>query len=261
MRSSATYAVSARASSPTRPSSNGGAEGRVDALITLDAGTGSARCIAFDTRGQPLGAAQEPLIYHSFVDPAMPFLRGFDLDAEGFRTALARCAQAVVRGLPAGTRIRGVIATSQREGCVFVDRAGEVLYAGPNLDARSVVEGMEVEQVIGAARLHEVTGHAPPYIFPIARYLWFRKHGDARRMATLLMLNDWITYLLSGVRVAEHSNAGESMLYDVSRRAWSEELLGALDIPPGILPPLCAAGTCVGAVTATAAAATGIPEG
>jgi len=233
----------------------------VDALVTLDAGTGSVRCIAFDPCGQPLAAAQEPLTYHSFVDAGMPFLRGFDLDPASFRAALARCARAVGRGLPPDARIRGVIATSQREGCVFVDRAGEVLYAGPNLDARSAIEGMELEQTIGAARLHEVTGHAPPYIFPVARYLWFRKHHDAARVATVLMLNDWITYLLSGVRVAEHSNASESMLYDVSARTWSTEFLRALDIPPDVLPPLCAAGTCVGAVTAAAAALTGIPDG
>src|SRR5437773_376482 len=75
------------------------------------------------------------------------------------------------------------------------------------------------------------------------------------------MLNDWITYLLSGERVAVHSNAGESMLYDVSRRAWSEEILGALDIPAHILPPLAAAGARAGRVTAAAAAATGLPEG
>src|SRR5262249_38297318 len=74
-------------------------------------------------------------------------------------------------------------------------------------------------------------------------------------------LNDWITYRLSGERVAEHSNAGESMLYDVTRRDWSAELLDTLDIPAAILPPLCAAGTRVGRVTAAAAAATGIPEG
>src|SRR5438046_10610923 len=95
---------------------------------------------------------------------------------------------------------------------------------------------------IPAERLHALTGHAPPYISPPARYLWFRKHRDARRVASLLMLNDWITYLLSGERVAEHSNAGESMLYDVSRRAWSEEILGALDIPAPLLPPLAAPG-------------------
>src|SRR5262249_57121183 len=110
-------------------------------------------------------------------------------------------------------------------------------------------------------RLHALTGHAPPYIFPVARYLWFRKHHDAARVATLFMLNDWITYLLCGERLAEHSNAGESMLYDVSRREWSGEILDTLDIPATILPSLRAPGSRAGSVTAAAAAATGIPEG
>jgi len=233
----------------------------VDYLVTLDAGTGSGRCVAFDLNGRPAAAAQEPFEYRSFSDPQLPFLRGFDLDAKAFWGALAGCARAVVRQLPAGGRIRGVIATSQREGCVFLDRAGEVLYAGPNLDARAVVEGMELQEKIGSDRLHALTGHAPPYIFPVARYLWFRKHRDASRVASLLMLNDWITYLLSGERVAEHSNAGESMLYDVSRREWSAEILTALDIPPAILPALRAPGARAGGVTAAAAAATGVPQG
>jgi autoinducer 2 (AI-2) kinase len=233
----------------------------VEYLITLDAGTGSGRCVAFDLSGQAAAAAQEPFHYTIFSDPSVPYLRGFDLDPQAFWGGLARCTRAVVGRLPPGARILGVIATSQREGCVFLDRAGEVLYAGPNLDARGAAEGMELQERISFERLHALTGHTPPYIFPIARYLWFRKHRDASRVATLLMLNDWITYLLSGERTAEHSNAGESMLYDVSRREWSAEILDALDIPPTILPPLGIPGTRTGSVTAAAAAATGLPEG
>ena len=93
-------------------------------------------------------------------------------------------------------------------------------------------------------RLHAITGHAPPYIFAVSRLLWFRQHHDASRIATVFMLNDWITYLLTGARVAEHSNASESMLYDVTERArgrtrsWTR-----FDIPRAILPPLCDAGS------------------
>jgi autoinducer 2 (AI-2) kinase len=232
-----------------------------DVVLTLDAGTGSGRSVAFDLQGRPLASAQEPFEYRCFSDPAMPFLRGFDLDPDAFWGVLARCARAVMARLPAGTRVRGVIATSQREGCVFLDQHGKVLYAGPNVDARAVAEGMEVQELIGSERLHAVTGHAPPYIFPLARYLWFRKHHDASRIRSLLMLNDWITYLLSGEHVAEHSNAGESMLYDVTRRDWSAELLAELAIPTAILPPLREAGSPAGTVTAGAAAATGIPRG
>jgi autoinducer-2 kinase len=232
-----------------------------DFLVALDAGTGSGRSVAFDLEGRAVASAQEPFRYTIFTDPNVPFLRGFDLDPKAFWEVLARCTRAVVSRLPAGARILGVVATSQREGCVLLDRAGEVLYAGPNLDARAAAEGMELQEKISLSRLHALTGHAPPYIFPIARYLWFRKNRDAGRVATLLMLNDWITFLLSGERVAEHSNAGESMLYDVSRREWSAEILNALDIPAAILPGLRAPGARAGAVTAAAAAATGLPEG
>ena len=233
----------------------------MDCVVTLDAGTGSGRSVAFDRGGRPLASAQEPFRYRLFTNPDVPLVRGFDLDPRAFWGALARCARTTVAALPAGAQVRGVIATSQREGCVFLDAADEVLYAGPNLDARAFAEGMEVEERIGAERLHRITGHAPPYIFPVARYVWYRKHHDGSRVARLLMLNDWITYLLSGVAVAEPSNAGESMLYDVARREWSAEILDALDIPPAILPEVRAPGTCVGRVTARAAAETGIPEG
>lgn len=232
-----------------------------DCLVTLDAGTGSGRCVAFDATGRVLASAQEPFHYEIFTDPRVPFLRGFDLDPAAFWATLGRCARAVVGRLPPGSRIIGVAATSQREACVFLDRAGEVVYAGPNLDARAAAEGMELQEKIPIGRLHAVTGHTPPYIFPVARYLWFRKNANGRQVETLLMLSDWITYLLSGERIAEHSNAGESMLYDVSRRDWSDEILDGLDIPRSILPPLREPGSRAGAVTARAAAATGIPEG
>jgi autoinducer 2 (AI-2) kinase len=188
-------------------------------------------------------------------------IRGFDLDPDAFWGVLARCTRTAVEALPSGARIVGVIATAQREGCVFLDRDGTVLYAGPNLDARAVMQGMEMQQVVAPDRLHAITGHAPPYIFPVARYLWFRKHHDAGRIATLFMLNDWITHLLSGSRYAEHSNASESMLYDVTRRDWSTELLDALGVPASILPPLVETGTLVGRVSTSASAATGLPKG
>ncbi|HJW70542.1 MAG TPA: FGGY family carbohydrate kinase, partial [Candidatus Binatia bacterium] len=129
-----------------------------DFLVTLDAGTGSARCVVFDTQGQPVAAAQEPLSYQFFSDPDLPLVRGFDLDPVAFWDVLSRCARAALAALPADARIRGVSATAQREGCVFLDAGGEVLYAGPNLDARAVMQGMEVQSRIAPERLHAITG-------------------------------------------------------------------------------------------------------
>jgi len=233
----------------------------MDCLVALDAGTGSGRCVVYDAAGRPLASAREPFHYRPVPDPAMPFARGFDLDPAEFWGVLARCTRQALHALPAGARIRGVAATSQREGCVLLDRDGTVLYAGPNVDARAVLEGMEALQRMSADRLHAITGHVPPHVFPLVRWLWFCKHGDASRAAVLLMLSDWITYRLCDARVAEPSNACETMLYDVARREWSAEILDTFGVPRSILPALHRAGEQVGTVTAAAAAATGLPAG
>ena len=70
-----------------------------DYLLTLDAGTGSARCVVFDVEGRPVAAAQEPLSYHFFSDPDLPLVRGFDLDPFVFWDVLGRCARTAVAAL------------------------------------------------------------------------------------------------------------------------------------------------------------------
>jgi len=217
--------------------------------------------MAFDATGCVLAASQEPFTYRLFAHPTLPVVRGCDLDADAFWGALAGCTRRVLQALPHTARVRGVVATSQREACVFLDGEGRVLYAGPNIDGRAVVEGLELESRLGGDRLHAITGHAPPYIFAAARYLWFRQQPDAQRLATILMLNDWITYRLSGERTAEHSSACESFLYDVSARSWSDVILDEIGLSRAALPALAAAGAPAGRVTAEAAAATGLAEG
>jgi autoinducer 2 (AI-2) kinase len=119
---------------------------------------------------------------------------------------------------------------------------------------------MDVLSTLGNQRLYEITGHSAPFIFPLSRYLWFRKHGAAP-VAHLLMINDWITYRLSGELSAEPSNATESMLFDLRGRCWADEILSAFDIPAAILPPVRRSGERVGTLTKNAAVATGLAAG
>ncbi|MBI3784612.1 MAG: FGGY-family carbohydrate kinase [Deltaproteobacteria bacterium] len=231
------------------------------AYVTLDAGTGGGKCVIFDNDGKVLGTHRESWSYDVRVDPEVPFVKEFSFDAPRFWEILARCTRKALAqsGVQPG-EIVGVAATSQREGCVFVDARGEEVYAGPNLDARGFREGLDVLGAIGSERLYRITGHSAPFIFPLSRYLWFRKHSNLS-VAHLLMINDWITWRLSGIVAAEPSNATESMLFDLERRCWSQEILSAFDIPHDMLPPIRRCGERVGQITAQAAAATGLSQG
>jgi sugar (pentulose or hexulose) kinase len=229
-------------------------------FVAIDAGTGGGKCVVFDADGRVLGAHGEPWTYEVRVNAELPFVKEFSFDAPEFWQILARCVRTALQqaDLPAGDVV-GVAATSQREGCVFLNPRGEEVYAGPNLDGRGFVEALDVLSTLGE-RLYQITGHSAPFIFPLVRYLWFRKHATAT-VAHLLMINDWLTYRLSGELSAEPSNATESMLFDLRGRRWSEEILAAFDIPASILAPLRRSGERVGSVTPAAAVATGLAAG
>jgi sugar (pentulose or hexulose) kinase len=233
----------------------------MSAFVALDAGTGGGKCVIFDAAGKQLGAHREAWSYDLRLNPEVPFVKEFSFSAPAFWDILCRCVRTALSQAGIAPRdVVGVAATSQREGCVFLDAQGTELYAGPNIDARGFAEGLEVVSTLGGERLYQITGHSAPFIFPIARYLWFRKHGSGS-VAHLLMINDWMTYRLSGELSAEPSNATESMLFDLRGRCWSDEVLSTFDIPAGILPPVLRSGARVGAVSAAAAAATGLLAG
>jgi autoinducer 2 (AI-2) kinase len=231
------------------------------AFVALDAGTGGGKCVIFDAGGNVLGAHREAWSYDLRINPDLPFVREFSFSAPAFWDILCRCTRtALAQAAIAPADVVGIAATSQREGCVFLDAHGSEIYAGPNLDARGFNEGLEVLNVLGGERLYRITGHSAPFIFPLARYLWFRKQGTPA-VAHLLMINDWLTYRLSGELSAEPSNATESMLFDLRGRCWSDEILSLFDIPRAILPPVRRSGERVGALTAAVAAATGLTAG
>jgi sugar (pentulose or hexulose) kinase len=233
----------------------------VTAIVALDAGTGGAKCTVFDASGRLLALHSQRWDYTVHAHPDVPMVKEYSFDPERFWRILADCTRAALQDARvAPADVAGVATTSQREGCVFLGADGREVYAGPNLDSRGFMEGLEVLGELGLERLYEITGHSAPFIFPLARYLWYRKQGGAA-VARVLMINDWMTFRLCGVPCTEPSNATESMLFDLRRRAWSDEILRQFDIPAAILPAVCGSGERVGAVHASAAAATGLAPG
>ena len=73
------------------------------------------------------------------------------------------------------------------------------------------------------------------------------------RADTLLLIPDLLARLLTGVRVAERTNASTTGLLRADGDAWDAELAEAVGVPPGILPRLVDPGDRIGAVTGEAA--------
>ena len=155
--------------------------------------------------------------------------------------------------------IRGVSATSQREGAIFLDKKGQELYAGPNIDLRALFEGIAIDDEFGA-EVYALSGHKPSLMFVPAKLHWFKinKPEVFNEINSVLSICDWIAYRLTGELVCELSSACELGLVDIKQRLWSDKLAERLNLPRSIYSRLGNAGRRVGVVSARAAAETGL---
>ena len=77
----------------------------------------------------------------------------------------------------------------------------------------------------------------------------------------ILLIPDLFSYWLTGIRVAEETNASTTGLVPAAEPAprWDTELARRIGLPAGTLPPLVRPGSVIGTLTPEAAARTGLP--
>ena len=226
----------------------------------MDAGSTRIRCLVFDEGGQVVARRSAPW---SYLDSGTisPYARELDSEAV-WKSTTRLIAGCLGNGRVEAGRVAAVTVTSQRQGAVFLDKEGRVLYAGPNIDLRAVFEGAAIDNEMGE-RVYRTTGRLPSFLFAPAKLRWFMQnepevYGRIDRVAALA---DWLRWRLSGELVGEATLAAEAGLLDVGERRWCRSLLDELGIQPSRGIPVERAGTVVGGVRAEAAGLTGFPEG
>ncbi|MFX1452299.1 MAG: FGGY-family carbohydrate kinase [Promethearchaeota archaeon] len=210
-------------------------------IITLDFGTGTGRCLIFSLTGDLIAQIHEEWKYNEkWIPFGINKVPHVDFEADKFWYILCKLAKTAIKTSKINPQdIIAISSTSMRHGCVFLDKQGKELYAGPNIDARAYMEGMEMQGKY-KEKIQHITGHLPPIMYVPAKLAWFKKNKPEvyNQIDKFLMINDWIIFRLTGEYVSEPSNASESMLLDVHNRSWSKELLELLDVPEHIVPPL-----------------------
>lgn len=224
------------------------------AYLVIDVGTGNLRVVVVSAGGEPVAVAHELLGY----DEGEVFTRTFDP---------ARVRDRVwhtVRRLtgedgPAGRlRVDGIACVSQRHAFVLIDRDG-VAYCGvPNV-ARP---GDDVApcRTPDARRACEVGGSWPSELFPAVKLAGLPA-GLAARTAAVTSISEWLAYELTGTLAFESSQAGDTLLFDIRRRAWDADLAAAAGVPARWLPDPVDAGTHLGGLAPAAAAGLALPAG
>jgi xylulokinase len=163
-----------------------------------------------------------------------------------------------------GDSIAGIGLTGQMHGLVLLDGAGKVLR--PCImwnDQRTAAQCAEIEQKVGRTKLIELAGKPALTGFTAGKILWVRENEPDiyRRARHVLLPKDYVRFRLTGTMAMDVADGSGTLLMDVRKRAWSDELLRLLDIPHEWLPVLHESHEVVAEVSAAATSATGLRAG
>ncbi|BAS27882.1 FGGY-family carbohydrate kinase [Limnochorda pilosa] len=231
-------------------------------LIGLDIGTQGTKAVVVRRDGRVLGSSYvgydvdqpRPLWAEQWPDVWL------DASYQAIRDVLDRSGAAP-------SEVAGLAISSLYGGSgIPVDRDLQPL--APCLiwmDRRASAEVRWVQEHVDLERLYRITSNTVDSYYGFTKILWIKNNLPDVWEKTHLFLppNAYVIHRLTGEVAIDHTSAGNlGGLYDVHRRAWSEEMAEALGIPLGLMPQrIVASQDVVGRVTAEAARATGLTEG
>src|SRR6478752_1202215 len=149
-------------------------------------------------------------------------------------------------------------------GAVMLDDAGQVVR--PALiwcDVRTEKQCRELTDKIGAQELIRLTCNPALPNFTLTKFMWVRENEPQNweRVRSVMLPKDYVRFRLTGERATDMADASGTLMLDVAKRKWSDEVLQAAQIDKSLLPSLHESPDVCGKVNAAGAEATGLAIG
>ena len=217
-------------------------------ILAIDQGTTSSRAILFDASLAVVASAQREFPQHF---PASGWVEHEPADI--WESVLATAREAIANARLSAADIAGIGITNQRETTLIWDRrTGRAIHRAIVWQDRRTAQACANLVAAGHEEwVRERTGlRIDPY-FSATKIAWLldnvpgaRRRAEAGELA-FGTVDSFLLWRLTGgaVHATDATNAARTMLFDIGRGVWDEELLALFDIPAAILPEVrdCAA--------------------
>ena len=162
-------------------------------------------------------------------------------DADEIWAAVQTTARDALDAASAGpTDVRAIGITNQRETLVVWDRKTlkPLSHAIVWQDRRTASECTSLREAGHEARVREITGLVLDPYFTATKLAWVMQHVEGARDAAVGTVDSWLVARLSGGRdhVTDASNASRTLLFDIGRGVWSDEMAALFGVPLTNLP-------------------------
>jgi glycerol kinase len=202
-------------------------------ILAIDQGTSGTTCLVFDDAGRVAGRAYSEFEQH-FPRPGW-----VEHDAgEIWEVTRRVAAEAIAAAGIEGSALEAIGITNQRETVVAWDPAtGEPVHRALVWQDRRTAERCdELRQAGHEPLVRERTGLTIDPYFSATKIEWLLRNAAGVERAVFGTIDSWLLFKLTGRHATDYSNAARTMLFDIRRLAWDEELCELLGIDPRRLP-------------------------
>ena len=227
-------------------------------LLGIDVGTTGCKAAVFTPKGAIVA------LRYTEYNIQRPKPRTAELDSASVWKQIHAVIRDAVAASAVGQEIGAVAVTSMGENMVPVTRDRTIL--GPsilNVDHRGEEFLCDLEARMPVDQLYALNGNVWGNQYSLPKLLWIRKHQPELYARTDYFLHwaAFVTFMLGGEPAVDFSLANRSLLFDITRETWSDDLLSLSGIDREKLPRPVPSGTPVGAVGARQAEALGLTAG
>ncbi len=171
-----------------------------------------------------------------------------EIDASAIFDAVCDCLEATLKKAP---ELLAIGVTTFGETFVMLDHEDKpLLNAMLYTDPRGTSEVEVLKEKISEDELTHICGVKPHSMYALPKIMWIKNNLPEKYEAAkhILLMEDYIVYMLTGVAQIDYSLAARTMALDIREKCWSKEIFDAAGVDISKMSKLVPTGTVAGSV-------------
>ncbi len=214
-------------------------------LLGLDIGTSVCKGAAYSLDGKTLATAscEYPTLHPqpgwAELDSRQVWSRIKEVIAE----IAAKTSKDPIRAISMSTMGEAMTPVSQERKIL----GNSILF----MDTRGTEYADQLQERIGQERFYRINPNILGHQYSLPKLKWIQEHQPGLYQETykFLLWADFVAFMLGCDPVTSYSHANRTLLFDIHKEAWSDELLSLMGIDEHLLPTLAASGTIAGTIS------------
>ncbi len=219
----------------------------------LDVGTTGCKLTAYDDRGN--------FIYNSYMEYEVSRMDG---EHEIHAGAIYDAVCSVLKDTASHCELSAIGVTTFGEAFVALDENDNVLL--PTMlytDPRGEKQCKTLCTALGEDRIIQIAGVKPHQMYSLPKVMWIKENLPEvySRTKRILLMEDYIVYMLTGNACIDYSLAARTMAFDIRNRCWSKEIFEASGVDMSLFSEIVAPFNIAGVIKDDVVRELGISEG